>query len=39
MKFLGVNKVDKSDVYAKGQGQRSEVKVTEVKTRLSVSRP
>ena len=32
MKFSGVITNDKSDVHAKGQGQRSKVKVTEVKT-------
>ena len=35
MKFSGVITNDKSDVYAKGQGQRSNVKVTEVKTQFS----
>ena len=30
MKFSGVITIDKSDVHAKGQGQRSKVKVTEV---------
>ena len=35
MKFSGVITNDKSDVHAKGQGQRSKVKVTEVKTQLS----
>ena len=35
MKFSGVITIDKSDVHAKGQGQRSKVKVTEVKTQLS----
>ena len=35
MKFLGVITNDKSDVHAKGQGQRSKVKVTEVKTQLN----
>ena len=35
MKFSGVITIDKSDVRAKGQGQRSKVKVTEVKTQLS----
>ena len=34
MKFSGVNTNDKSDVHAKGQGQRSKVKVTEVNTQL-----
>ena len=34
MKFSGVLTSDKSDVHAKGQGQRSEVKVTEVTTQL-----
>ena len=35
MKFSGVISNDKSDVHAKGQGQRSKVKVTEVKTQLN----
>ena len=35
MKFSGVITMDKSDVHAKGQGQRSKVKVTEVNTQLS----
>ena len=35
MKFSGVITNDKSDVHAKGQGQRSKVKVTEVKTQLN----
>ena len=35
MKFSGVITNDKSDVHAKGQGQRSKVKVTEVKTQFS----
>ena len=35
MKFLGVITNDKSDVHAKGQGQRSKVKVTEVNTQLN----
>ena len=35
MKFLGVITMVKSDVHAKGQGQRSKVKVTEVNTQLS----
>ena len=35
MKFSGVVTVDKSEVHAKGQGQRSTVKVTEFKTQLS----
>ena len=34
-KFSGVITNDKSDVRAKGQGHRSKVKVTEVKTQLS----
>ena len=34
MKFSGVITNDKSDVHAKGQGQRSKVKVTEVKTQF-----
>ena len=35
MKFSGVITMVKSDVHAKGQGQRSKVKVTEVNTQLS----
>ena len=35
MKFSGVIIMVKSDVHAKGQGQRSKVKVTEVNTLLS----
>ena len=35
MKFSRVITNDKSDVHAKGQGQRSKVKVTEVKTQLN----
>ena len=35
MKFSGVITNDKSDVHAKGQGQRSKVKVTEVMTTFS----
>ena len=35
MKFSGVITNDKSDVHAKGQGQRSKVKVTEVTTQLN----
>ena len=35
MKFSGVITMIKSDVHAKGQGQRSKVKVTEVNTQLS----
>ena len=35
MKFSGVFTNDKSDVHAKGQGQRSKVKVTEVNSQLS----
>ena len=35
MKFSGVIINDKSDVHAKGQGQRSKVKVTEVNTQLN----
>ena len=35
MKFSGVITMVKSDVHAKGQGQRSKVKVTEVSTQLS----
>ena len=34
MKFSGVITNDRSDVHAKGQGQRSKVKVTEVNTQL-----
>ena len=35
MKFSGVITNDKSDVHAKGQGQRSKVKVTEVNSQLN----
>ena len=35
MKFSGVITTDQGDVHAKGQGQRSKVKVTEVTTQLS----
>ena len=35
MKFSGAITSDKSDVHAKGQGQRSKVKVTEVTTQLN----
>ena len=35
MKFSGVITNDKSDVHAKGQDQRSKVKVTQVNTQLS----
>ena len=35
VKFSGVITNDKSDVHAKGQGQRSKVKVTEVNTQLN----
>ena len=35
MKFSGVITMVKSNVHAKGQGQRSKVKVTEVNTQLS----
>ena len=35
MKFSGVITSDRSDVHAKGHGQRSKVKVTEVNTQLS----
>ena len=35
MKLSGVITIDKSDVHAKSQGQRSKVKVTEVKTQFS----
>ena len=35
MKFSGVITMVKSDVHAKGQGQRSKVEVTEVNTQLS----
>ena len=34
-KFSGVITIDKSKVHAKGQGQRSKVKVTEVTTQLN----
>ena len=39
MKFSGVITNDRSDVYAKVQSQRSKVKVTEVKTQISVYEP
>ena len=35
MKFSGVNTIDRSNVHANGQGQRSKVKITEVKTQFS----
>ena len=35
MKFSGVITMVRSDIHAKGQGQRSKVKVTEVNTQLS----
>ena len=35
MEFSGIITNDKSDVHAKGQGQRSKVKVTEVNTQLN----
>ena len=35
MKFSGMITNDRRDIHAKGQGQRSKVKVTEVKTQLS----
>ena len=35
MKFSGVITSDRSDVHAKGEGQRSKVKVTEVTTQLN----
>ena len=35
MKFSGVITIDKGDVLARGQGQRSKAKVTEVKTQFS----
>ena len=38
MKFSGVITNDKNDVHAKGQGQRSKVKVTEVNTQLNCFR-
>ena len=38
MKFLGVITRDQGKVHAKGQGQRSKVKVTEVTTRLNCFR-
>ena len=38
MKFSEVMTMDRSDVHAKGQGQRSKVKVTEVNTQLSCFR-
>ena len=37
MKFSGVITLDQGKVHAKGQGQRSKVKVTEVTTRIFVS--
>ena len=37
MKFSGVITLDQGKVYAKGQGQRSKVKVTEVTTQIFVS--
>ena len=39
MKFSWVITIDKRDVHAKGQVQRSKVKVTEVKPNLAVSGP
>ena len=36
MKFSGVITTDRSDVHAKGQSQRSKVKVTEVKTQVKL---
>ena len=38
MKYLGVITNDKSDIHAKGQGQRSKVKVKEVNTQLNCFR-
>ena len=38
MKFSGVITIDESDVHGKGKGQRSNVKVTEVKTQLNCFR-
>ena len=35
MKFPRIIVIDKSDVHAKGQGQRSKVKVTEIKTNFA----
>ena len=35
MKFSGVITIDRHDVHAKGQGQRSKVKLTEVTTQLN----
>ena len=35
MKFSGVITNDRGDVQAKGQGQRTKVKVTKVKTQIS----
>ena len=35
MKYSGVITIDRSDVHAKGQGQTSNVKVTEVTTQLN----
>ena len=39
MKFSGVITIDKSDAHAKGQGQMSKVKVTDVKTQFNRFRP
>ena len=36
VKFSGVITIDKRDVHAEGQGQRSKVKVTEVKTQFKL---
>ena len=38
MEFTGVITIDKSDVYANGQGQRTKVKVTEVKNQFTCFR-
>ena len=35
MKFSAVITIDKSDVHSKGQGQKSKVKVMEVKTNFA----
>ena len=37
MKCSGIITIDKSDVHANGQGQKSKIKVTEVKPNLAIS--
>ena len=37
MKCSRIITIDKSDVHAKGQGQKSKIKVTEVKPNLAIS--